>query len=60
MRFFRTKSNGLINLEQIVRVTEAASNRHLVTLSDTSYFETADEEESARLLDAIKRFLVLE
>jgi hypothetical protein len=60
MRFFRTKSNGLINLEQIVRITEAASGRHSVNLSDAFYFVTADEEESARLLDAVKRFLVLE
>ena len=60
MRFFKTKTNGLVNLEQIVRIKEASNGKHSVTFSDSSNFDTADEDESTRLLDAIKRFLVLE
>jgi hypothetical protein len=60
MRFFKTKGTGLINLEQIVRITETDHGKHSVMFSDTTSFQTFDEDESARLLDAIKRFLVLE
>ena len=60
MRFFKTKSYGIVNLDQIVRIMASNGGRHTVTLSDATYFDTADDEESARLMDAIKRFLVLE